>query len=180
MRELNLIPYELKEKEVKFNKKKQITLVLILAGLIVFSLVYFPMAYSSIVKGKETRLKNEADSKKYVLEEYNQVQTSISTIKAHIDIADGIDKSKVYVNKIIDKLSLLTPGAVSFTNITYQNGAISINSESKDYNSIFEFAANLETSEDFGTAKLSTVTYNKDKANYTFNLTIPQKEAVKK
>lgn len=180
MRELNLIPYEIKEREIKANKKKQVTLVIVLAGLIVFSAVYFPIAYSNIVKGKEAKLKNEVDSKKYILEEYNTIESSITAIKTHIQIADGIDKSKVFVNSTIDELASLTPGAVTFTNLTYQNGSISVNSESKDYNSIFEFVANLETSKDFTTAKLSTVTYNKDKSSYTFNITIPQKEVVKK
>lgn len=180
MRELNLIPYEIKEKEIKANKKRQTTSILILAGLVVFSAVYFPIAYSDMLKGKEAKLKNEVDSKKYIIEEYNNVQASISMIKTHIQIADGIDKSKVSINNTLDDLELLTPGTLTFTNFTYQDGVISIVSEAKDYNSIFEFAANLETSKSFKTVKLSTIKYNKDKGNYTFNIIIPQKEVINK
>jgi len=178
MRDLNLVPYEIKEKKLKLEKNRKYTSYVILVLCIIFVLAYFPLMYSKSLENKAAGLKNQVDSKAYIINRYNEVTNSISQASKPIAIAETIDKNKVYLSNIIDNISKYTPSSnFKFTAFSYQNGDMALNGTSSNYNSCCEFIANLETSEEFAAAKLNSLTYNKDDKTYTFSIIITQKEA---
>lgn len=179
MRDLNLIPYEIKEIKLKKENKRKLTSYIILALCFIFVVAYFPLMYSIGLNKKAMDLKARVDSKALITENYNKVKAFITSISKPIALAEGVEKNKVYLTQTIDNLSKYIPGNLKFTTFSYQNGAIAINGESTSYNSCAEFIANLELSKEFPTAKIGNINLITETKIYSFTITIPQKEVVK-
>ncbi|MFA9399052.1 MAG: PilN domain-containing protein [Clostridiaceae bacterium] len=175
MRELNLIPYEMKEKNIKSQKNRKYASYGILVLCIVFIIAYFPLVYSNNLEKKATNIKIELDNKAYITENYNQVVASINGIKLPISLAEEVDNNKVFLSTTIDNLSKYVPKNINFTTFSYQEGGIYIDGESSSYNSCCEFIANLELSKEFSTAIISNINLEEETRIYSFTITIPQK-----
>lgn len=175
MRDLNLIPYEIKDKKLKAEKNRKYVSYGILVLCLIFIIAYFPLMYSKGLEKKAAGLKDQVDSKSSIINNYNSINNKIKEINIPIGLANSTEADRVLVHDRIVKLSNTFPSGIVLISLSYQPDGILITGKSSDYNSPYELAANLELTKEFNTAKIGSINYDKDSKVYNFSITIPQK-----
>lgn len=177
MRDLNLIPYEIKEKKLKSERNRKYASYVILVLCLIFAIAYFPLMYSKGIEKKAEGLKNQLDSKASIISDYNSLNAKIKEINIPIAMAGSIESSRFLVYDQIAKLSKNFPSGIVLVSASYQPGSIIINGKSSNYYDAFDLLANFELTKEFNMAKMGSINYDKDNKVYNFIITIPEKGA---
>ncbi|MDP4143039.1 MAG: hypothetical protein Q8936_00960 [Bacillota bacterium] len=173
MRELNLIPYEIKQRREANRKRKiysavTITFIAILAaGLISLKFV------ATIYQYKVLSLQYEINNKKKVNTEADALDSQINIYTAYNNKVKELTSEKIMISDRINATKQYFPKDVVANSINYsdKNGIV-LTAETTDYNSIGILAANLQLSNKYKSVRIANINFNKDKNKYTFTVNV--------
>jgi Tfp pilus assembly protein PilN len=172
MTELNLIPYSLKKKRKNKLMITQYVCVGILILCVLFLGLYYPMNTLSGLRAKEELLKIQVTPYQSMINEEQSIKNDISVLNKFISKVNALTSTKVSVVDRIRGLQALIPLDIVFTSCNYSNNIISISGLATKYSSISEFAANLQTSQNYSGAEILNINFDEANNNYSFSLTI--------
>lgn len=171
MSELNLLPYELRNKKQKSiaNRNLGFILILVLAVLVMGILALrFEL---NLLKGRDEALKLEIKKSQNVLDERNNLIQSISRINKYISKVDEITKQKAAVTPKIREIEKTAPSDVKLTLLNYTAGTLKLSASSSNYNSLCIFCANLETDGKYDGVRFDDITKS-DTGGYQCDISI--------
>ncbi|MDF2502997.1 PilN domain-containing protein [Clostridium sp.] len=158
MKELNLIPYELKKKRDKEISLYKVILYGIIAIFIVFVILYVPNFILNHYKSEEAQLKWRVDLSSSVNAEKGSLTDEINSYRTYTEKINGISKGKVLISDKIRGIQKLIPGDLTIVTLTYNDKVITINGTTNNYNSISEFAANLQLTDNYKNSRINSIT----------------------
>lgn len=182
MSELNLVPYEIKKNgkpllgpSLNSGSKKYLTI-----GLIAFVIVgiVIPIFRLESLRIKDTSMKNEIKNGQEVLNESQKLASYIQNCKNHIAAVQDISKAEHIVEVTIRKLEKHMVGDVCFKSLNYGDGSIEIQAKARDYNSLCIFVANVQESDEFKSARISSINIQQD-GSYECSISINYQEVEK-
>lgn len=159
MKELNLIPYNIRQKKEKELRLRNNTAIGIIALCILFLCVYIPKLSLAKLYGKANELQQQVNANSKVLEDNKKLTSEINDINTYINNIDSITKKRILASERIRDLQQYTPKEVVVKSITYTKNSININGTSSVYNPIAEFAANLQNSKKMSKVNIVSITY---------------------
>ena len=174
MGELNLIPYQLKEKrsakdiQIKYMTAAMIGAILMSVAIIV------PKIWLVSVEKENTLLQQQVAVGDKVLEESKKIKTQLDTMNQYIAKVDSLSKKRILVSQKVKGIGKHMPFDVTFQSLNYGNGTISIVGEALNYNSITEFAANMQMSKEYKNTYINSINFNQSTGKYIFSVTIEQ------
>lgn len=171
-KELNLNPKSLDKAITKGDINNTIKISCIVLSLFMI-LIYVVIKITSLVTIENTnniseKLKLEGQT----INENETLKKQISNMEGFLEKMNFIKDKTINTSEIFSNISPLMPQDLKFTNISLVNKEISIIGETTNYNSIAELLANLQTSKNYKTSNITSVTYNKSSNSYNFNLVI--------
>ena len=170
MKELNLVPYKIKNEKLKKDKYQSYILYLILVIVILFAAVVIPGTNLSNLKQQEVVLQKQVQKSRVSVSENVTIQKQLSDLRNYTGKVDYLTKSKVSTTDRFEALSHNVPGDVIFTSLKYTQTGIEVNATANYYNSICEMAAQLETSKSYSKSDVSKISYDDTKSLYTFSI----------
>ena len=174
MTQINLIPYEIKEKRRKNNHFRQLIAGGIVILCVLFFGVYFPMGTLSSLKSNEAILKQQIDLHQDVITENNQIKSQTNQYNSYIEKALQLDAKKPRIVNKIEGNETYTPESVTFDSLNYSDSGLLITGSSANYNAICELGANLQMSKEYKVARISSINYDLTNKLYSFTLTIKE------
>lgn len=173
MGELNLIPYSLRKDS---NKKKQYTQVVaaaaILAIIFLAGIIIPEIKYSSAVSTKRD-LEEKLKGSENILKQSTDLSKQISDIKSYISETEKATTKKLRPTEELEKIRVKLPSDVTVLSFNYDvTGHIVINGQTKNYNSISEFAANLEESKSYSKIIVNDIQRDANTDIYKFTINI--------
>lgn len=172
MRELNLIPNNIKEKRIQrktFIKISFMTIIIVL--LLAAGVVLLNISLNKL-NDKEANLKTQVNMAKPVITENTKLRNETASYKEYINLVSKIQKEKTPVYPVFMSLIKYMPKDIVISNLVYNAGTINISATAKDYNSINEFEANLQESKEFSNSSVTNITRDDKNKVYTFTLNI--------
>lgn len=172
MSELNLIPYDLRQKHKSSFKKVNSSKLIICIVVILILAIGLPLLNIqrlNIVKG---RLDNEVKKGEDVLKESEKLKKDIINYNKHIAIVDSLKLLKSNSVSKVRGLEKYTVGDIVFESLKYEDGKITVGARAANYNSICIFAANIQETKEYKDAEISLIDYDKTRACYTCTITI--------
>ena len=179
MSELNLIPYELKAKRIKKLKTTNYISLGIIVCAILFTIVYLPKLYLNKLKSDEVDLSTKISSNSKIVLESKKLLLDIENYNLRNNEVESLTKQTIKVTNKIKNFEKYIPSNVSLTGITYLKGTITLIGASTNYNSISAFAANLQMSTEYPTAKIQNINNSGNQTDinvkgYTFTIVISE------
>lgn len=176
MRELNLVPYQIREKKaMELYIRNQIALGVIIL-CILFICVYLPKQGLNKLKNIEVNLISQIVANKNVEEESKNINKQVSNVNNYTEKIIMLTNNKIFVSKRISLLQKYIPKEVTLKTLSYNKGNLILTGASGKYNSISEFAANLQASKEFKSVELTSINNGADirslSPNYKFSITI--------
>lgn len=176
--ELNLLPYELKNKRIDLAKNKNIIIAasVILGVLILFAVI--PQIYLVVKQNENTELISKINAEASVAVQNTKLLKQKSEYDKQINTTTVIQKNKTYILEWVQGIVKHAPSNVTVVSINKDKGqpTITIVGQTKDINSVPLFSKNLQDSGKFTDVKITSINSDKD-SNYKF--TITEKEASK-
>lgn len=173
MKELNLIPYNLREERNKKIKTKYIAYITVAIFCVIILNFTIPTLYINQLKKQEDSLRAQLKAGSKILDENKSLLGQINDIKLYTDKVDLLSKQRTIVVTRIQDIQKQVPSDVIFQGLTYSKDGVNINASTVNYNSINEFAANLQTSKLYKSVKLNNINSGeKINGKYTFSVLI--------
>lgn len=172
MGEINLIPYELKEKRSNRLKQMKYGLVILSAIILLAIAVAIPRIKLFAMQKQNNILDSEISSGNSVLAENKKITSQIQSINQYVTKVEQLSKQRVIVGSRVKGLGKYMPGDISIQNLGYNGGIITITGSTKNYSSISELVTNLQTSEEYSQAMITNINYDKQQVIYSFSITI--------
>lgn len=172
MGELNLVPYELKQKKISKIQQKKYILYGVFGLILLLVAIAAPELRFYMLNREKASLEAQIAAGAAILNESNQIKNQIDSINQYTSKVDLLSKQRVIVSSRVKGLSSYVPQDIVFKTLGYSNGIISITGATKNYNSISELGANLQMSKDYKKATISNINYNQQIGEYTFSITI--------
>jgi Tfp pilus assembly protein PilN len=170
MGELNLIPYEVKKKKnINFKIRQYVAASLIILVLL-FTGIYYPKAHLNALKNQDADLKVDVEKGNKILVENVKVKEEIANYKSYTDKVEMLTKQKVIASTKLQGLEKYTPSDIALSSLNYGKGMINITGVTKKFNSISEFAANLQMSKEYNKSTISNIAYNNTEYTFTINV----------
>ena len=170
MSELNLIPYEVKKKKNVDFQIRQYVSALVIILVLLFTGIYYPKAHLNSLKNKALNFKMEVKKGDKILEENIKGKEEIANYKLYTDKVKMLTEQRVIVSTKLQGLEKYTPGDITLNSLTYGKGMINITGVAKTFNSISEFAANLQMSKEYNKSTISNIAYDKTEYTFTINM----------
>lgn len=170
MKELNLIPYSLKERKQKAYNIRQYAAYAVIFVCVLFMGLYIPNFMLKGFKLQEQYLQKEIDKNKAVVEENKSITDKIESYNNRIKVIQKISENKITAEDKIKIIEKYIPQDVNIKNLSYNRGSITIEANCKNYNSASEFAANLEMSKMYKSARLINILKDTSGTYYAFNI----------
>jgi type IV pilus assembly protein PilN len=172
MKELNLIPYNMKEEKIKRSKYQSYIIYLLLIIVILAAGIIVPSTNLSNLQSQEIQLQKQVQNSKTSISDNATIQKELSDLKNYTDKVDFLTKSKVSTSDRLEALEQNVPSDVVFTELNYTETGIKIKATASYYNSICEMSAQLETSKNYTKSEINEISYDDTKSLYTFSITL--------
>jgi hypothetical protein len=165
MSELNLIPYEIKAKTAKIAKIRSYVSYGIIACAALMLIVLIPYLYLGILNMQESDISDKISTNYKVIAEHKKLLSQISDYNMYNNKVELLTKQKVNVHDKIQNLGKYVSKDIYLSSLTYSRDPVT----SKDvisfkgvtpvatYTSIGIFAANLQMSKEYPSAKVLNV-----------------------
>jgi Tfp pilus assembly protein PilN len=172
MHELNLIPDYIKQKrELKEIIAKGAAVTLLVVAILA-TIASVPYVKLKKLNAKELTLQASIQSAKTIIIENEKLKKEAASYKEYIDMIEKIQKTNVSVFPIFKNLEKYMPQDVVITSLSFNEGSINITAACKVFNSINEFAANLQESKEFTNSTVTSITRDEKTGENTFTLII--------
>ncbi|MCM0650757.1 PilN domain-containing protein [Clostridium swellfunianum] len=172
MRELNLIPNHIKQK----REKDAMLLKTVGGALLILSLLaaiaIVPYAKLNELNKREADLKGSLEKSKLIIIDNEKLRKEVTSYKQYADLVEKTQKSNSAIYPVIKSLEKHMPQDIVINTLDYKSGSINISAAAKVYNSINEFAANLQESKEFTNSLVANIIKDEQKGIYTFTLVI--------
>lgn len=173
MRELNLIPYEIKRK----NEKKQNLSKVLLCGAVLlciaFLLAYIPEHNAEKLEKEMGMMELRVKENSSFIDENQSMTDEIKNMQAYIDKVSEITERKVSVTSRLRSLKDYVPADITAVSISYEDGKIVFNGSTKSFSSIYIMAANLQEAKFYRDVRIVAVSKDtENKGLYTFTIGI--------
>lgn len=152
-----------------------VALVVVLLGVA----AYMPYYNLKKLTDREAELKASIDNAQSIRTENEKLKKEAGTYRDHVALIEKIQKSKTNVYPIFKNLEKYMPQDVVIATLSYNAGTVNINANSKFYDSIDEFLANLHESKEFVKSSVTTIKKDEKTGECTFTLIIDLKGEVK-
>lgn len=175
MRELNLIPYELKEKRDKEISGYKAAFYGIIAIFIIVIMIYIPKLVLNHYISEKNQLKLTVDSNNNINKEQGSLLNAINSYKTYTEKINSIEKEKVLLSDKISGIQKFVPKDLTIKTLNYNNKIITINGSTNNYNSISEFAANLQLSDNYKNSRINSITSSSGEggsSSYDFTIVV--------
>lgn len=170
MKELNLIPYKIKEEKIKRSRYQSYIIYLLLIIVILAAGAIIPSTNLSNLQSQEGLLQKQVKESQVSISESATIQKELSDLKNYTNKVDFLTKSKFSTSDRIKALEQNVPKDVVFTELKYTETGFDINATASYYNSICEMAAQLETSKNYNKSEINKISYDDTKSLYTFSI----------
>ncbi len=171
MSELNLLPNDMRRGKQGPLNTTQIFVAGLAAVMIIGGAIAIPIVRVKSLGRQESKLQEYVKKNSSILTENTELENKINNIKGYVATADSIRDSRNLATGIIRSIEKHIPSQVVLTNLSYVKGTIQINATSSDYNAICAFSANLQTSDEFSSSVINSITSGNDKG-YSTSITI--------
>jgi Tfp pilus assembly protein PilN len=172
MNEINLIPYSLKEKKQKIYIIRQYNAVIMLILCILFSGVYFPSMKLSQLKEQEKALLSKVNENKSAMEQNKIISSELASYNERAQLIDYFSKNKIIISTRIMDIEKYIPRDIKLGSFNYTKEGATITGSTNNYNAVAEFAANLQTSKKYKSAKVVGITGDGKQSSYSFSINI--------
>jgi type IV pilus assembly protein PilN len=172
MNEINLIPYSLKEKKQKIYIIRQYNAIGILILCILFSGVYFPSMKLTQLKTQEKVLLGKVNENKAAMEQNKIISSELASYNERAQLIDYFSKNRIIVSTRIMDIEKFIPRDIKLVSLNYTKEVTTITGSTNNYNSVGEFAANLQTSKKYKSAKIVGITGDGKQSPYNFSINI--------
>lgn len=172
MYELNLLPYQIKQKRQKHLKNRQYIVYAVIALCLLSSALYIPHMIEWSLNAKELKLKEQIEKNSKILAENKSINQETEELKSYIEKVKDMTSRKVIAGDRIRNLEKYVPSDVILENLNYTKGTITINGNAQNYNSISEFVASLQTTDNYRDARITNIIYNPEQSRYLFSISI--------
>lgn len=168
---LNLLPENMKKtKEYIYNRKiTSIILVSLLAVILIIVLI--PKIYLFKLNKDNARLKNEIRLSKSIEIKNKNLISDEKKYSGYINKVELLKNRNELLKKVQD-LSKYKPQDIKLTSTIFTDDSCTIEGETSSYNSIAQFDAELQMSDEYRNAKIEGV--KNDKNQYDFNIVIKE------
>jgi Tfp pilus assembly protein PilN len=170
MKELNLIPYKIKEVKMKRDRYESYFIYLLFLIVVLIAAVVIPATNLSNLKQQEVSLQGQVQKTQVSVGENTKIQKQLTDLKSYADKVDYLTKSKVSTTDRFDALEQNVPKDVVFTSLKYTQTGFDVEATASYYNSICEMAAQLETSKNYTNSEVDKISYDYTKSLYTFSI----------
>lgn len=171
MTELNLIPYELRRKSKGvLNKKQRIILISVLIFIVLIGVIAPILKHRSLAK-EDISLLKEIKAGQNLIKESDALKVQIDKYKAYILVVDELKKVRPDAAEKVKSLEKYAVSDVVFQNLTWGEGQITIQANSKSYESLCAFVANLQESGEYKKARMSGI-INGSQSGYNCSISI--------
>lgn len=171
MKELNLIPISERIKREKKIKIRNYFSGGVIILCLLFIIVYIPQLRVLKLRQKEDSLKVQVNLNSKAIEDNIKINTQIKSINDYTNKITLLTKQKVRVTDKITDIQKLLPRDIVLVNLNYTKEVVTLSGEASNYNSIAEFAANLQTAKSMKSAKLINIS-NLGNSKYSFTINI--------
>lgn len=170
MNDLNLMPQEFKfEKERKRKNALYVVIAVIAVAILVVGA--FVPSYFILMREKENaQVQQQIEQLSYVTEEVSKLNAQKSVLQDRLTVLDALSKMDIKWSKVCGDISALTPAGVSMNSMNITKDGIAAQCTSKNQQAIAVFVANVENSPEFEFSKVNTITYDKDKEVFNFDI----------
>lgn len=166
MSELNLIPYELRQKHRNSFKKINSPALIISIIVVLILAIGLPLLNIQRLGIEQRKLNEEIKRGEEVLKESEKLKSDIVNFKKHIALVDSIKELKsTSVNKVRG-LEKYIVNDVIFESLIYGEDKIIVEARSANYDSICIFVANIQETSEYKNAAISQINYDKTRACY--------------
>jgi Tfp pilus assembly protein PilN len=176
MSELNLIPDHIKQKRRMMEALAKSGIIALFVIFLLAVGAYIPYAKLRSLSAKEITLQASLEDTKPVIAENERLKKETASYKEYIDMIGKIQKSNVSIFPIFKNIERYIPQDVIITSFSLNEASINISAIAKEYNSINEFAANLQESKEFTNSTVSSIARDEKTGENTFTLTIKNLE----
>jgi len=157
MRELNLLPIEIKD--VHKKRRNAILGAAALLGIIAVIIVsmLIPKIFIFALEKKENDLKEQVTLKQYISNENLKLRNKVSDFKGYFSMIDSIRSNNEKVTFKLKEISEQLPPDVAINSLNYNNEGIVIVATSKNYVALCNFTANLQLSKKYKNIYLASI-----------------------
>lgn len=170
MKELNLIPYKIKEVKMKRDRYESYFIYILFLIVILIAGVVIPTTNLSNLAQQHVLLQSQVQKAQVAVSENVTIQKQLTDLKGYTDKVDYLTKSKVSTTDRFDALGKNVPTDVIFTSLKYTQTGIDITATANYYNSICEMGAQLEASKNYKKSHVDKISYDDTKSLYTFSI----------
>jgi len=172
VRELNLIPYEVRAK----NKQKYINLcigifcIVIVAGLASFTVI--EKVSINKMEEKVAELDAEIASYKKDLKKRTEIDAKVESLTSSIAVTEYLIDERTSAYKWIKGLEDYVPKGIVFKSIEYHGTSMMLTGSTTNYYLITELAANLQESKEYSKSKIANISSDDSNGKYAFTINI--------
>lgn len=178
VRELNLIPYEVRAK----NKQRYINLgiiaicIAIIAGLALFTIVEKVTIRN--MKKEVADLDTEIASYNKDLKEKSEITTKIESLEKSIATTKYLIDERTSTYERIKGLEQYVPSGLLFSTIEDKGNSMTLTGHTTNYYLITEFAANLQESKVYSKSKIDNITTDTTTGKVAFTINVKIEKGV--
>jgi Tfp pilus assembly protein PilN len=185
MKEINLIPYHIKQTRLKRNNLIKMSVGVTLVAIFLIIGACYPYVKIKKLNNKAIELKAQIEKENISKNENTKLKTEITPLKDYIDKVDSIQKNKIAVYPGLKNIEKYLPTDVIIKSLNYSNGTINISATCKQYHSIDELLANFQESKEYRKSSVSNISSINDaninnQGGYTFTLNIEEVKVANK
>lgn len=177
-KELNLIPYYLRAKDIAGKKK----MTYIASGVFTVVVLLGGIGY---LKGKEyylnstkEKLNQKISSNQENVSKLNNLESDIAIYNAHIAKVKVLNEKKdKKTDDLIRDIQKLIPSEVTISSFNIASNSVSISGIGKSYDKVSEFWANLREDERFKDSHIATISKGEGGENFTLEIVIQGRES---
>lgn len=177
MKDINLLPEDLKEKEISggggsdlkesIEPKKILIALGIIFGLAV--IFFLPLLYNKYLEKNYKNTMKQIESETYdVVREVNaEILAMREKVDSKTQVVYSIDNTHVQVSEILVALKSILPEGCNITNVNYNRTKLNVSGRMKENIQVGEIISRAERYKFFRIDENSAVSYN-DSNNYNF------------
>jgi type IV pilus assembly protein PilN len=143
VKDINLIPKEIKDKKINSRKKINNTIICIVSICVFLSIILIPNLYMKILNRNINVLDTKLKQMKTVSELDNKIQNNIDYLRQKQALIKKLKVKKFDMAEILKDLSLNIPEKVSINEIKYKDNVVEISGEAISNKDISYFMLNL-------------------------------------
>jgi len=178
MSELNLIPYEIKAKTARIGKIRSYVSYGIIACAVFMLIVLIPYLYLGILNTQEANISDKISTDSKIIADNRKLMSQISDYNMYNTKVELLTKQKVNIHDKIQNLGKYAATSIYMSSLSYSRDPITLKdiisfkgaTPMTNYTSIGIFAAGLQMSPEYSSAKVVNISLTAGAYLFTINI----------